>query len=159
LADSGQAVDITGHSLGGGLASAAAGASGASATTFNAAGLNPTTVARYGTAVDSAAAGPIQAYRVEGELLTGVQEQGLQSTAAVALAGGLVGGPMGAVVAGLAKVGLAAAMPNAVGTPHPLPGSGDPLARHGMDHVIPGIESQLNEDQQALSKVTGVVCP
>lgn len=41
-------VDFTGHSLGGGLASAAAEASGSSAMTFNAAGLNPGTSAVSG---------------------------------------------------------------------------------------------------------------
>lgn len=41
-------VSFTGHSLGGGLASAAAIASGKPANTFNAAGLHPKTVERYG---------------------------------------------------------------------------------------------------------------
>jgi hypothetical protein len=50
-------------------------------------------------------------------------------------------------------------MADAQGLTHDLPGSGNPLARHGMDHVIPGIESQLNDDQAVLSGVTGVVCP
>lgn len=59
-------VSFTGHSLGGGLASAAARATGRHATTFNAAGLHDDTV----TAPMSA---PIDAIRVKGEILTAIQ--------------------------------------------------------------------------------------
>lgn len=59
-------VSFTGHSLGGGLASAAARATGRHATTFNAAGLHAKTV----TAPMSA---PIDAVRVKGEILTAIQ--------------------------------------------------------------------------------------
>ena len=46
IGDSGQAsgVHMTGHSLGGGMASAASSASGSNGTTFNSAGLNSSTV-------------------------------------------------------------------------------------------------------------------
>ncbi|HYC56897.1 MAG TPA: hypothetical protein VEL28_18335 [Candidatus Binatia bacterium] len=59
-------VSFTGHSLGGGLASAAARATGRPATTFNAAGLHDKTV----TAPKAA---PIDAVRVKGEILTAAQ--------------------------------------------------------------------------------------
>lgn len=60
-------VSFVGHSLGGGLASAAARATGLPAVTFNSAGLHPSTVR---SPVMSA---PIEAVRVRGEILTAVQ--------------------------------------------------------------------------------------
>lgn len=75
---SGGSVQFVGHSLGGGLASAAqggsGGANGAPASTYNAAGLNEKTVARYageGAAADSS---KINAIRIKGEVLTATQE-------------------------------------------------------------------------------------
>lgn len=64
---SGAKVRYTGHSLGGGLASAAAKAAGADATTFNAAGLNAQTV------LEPRSGGHIDAVYVRGDLLTSVQ--------------------------------------------------------------------------------------
>lgn len=122
LAKSGADVDIVGHSLGGGMASAASRTSGLAATTFNSAGLNPLTVARYG---GTPVASDIQAYRVEGEVLTAAQEK---------------------------SHGL---MPTAVGEPHILPGQGGSIAKHGMDKVIDGIEQQKTEDQTTILKAIG----
>lgn len=154
LDEMGSDVEITGHSLGGGMASAASRASGVPATTFNAAGLNPATVARYGGIPQES---NITAYQVDGEVLTGLQEQGLKGTLAAAGAGFLAGGPLGAVLGGLAKIGLSAGMDDAVGDRRPLPSSGgNPVARHGMDQVISGIESQKSEDQAKLAKATGI---
>lgn len=120
LARSGADAEIDGHSLGGGLASAASSTSGLSATTFNAAGLNPATVAKYGgTPVTS----DIQAYRVDGEILTGLQENRF----------------------------LKGAMPQAVGAPHTVPGTGwNPVGRHGMGQMIDGIEQQKQQDQATI---------
>lgn len=143
-------VEITGHSLGGGMASAAARASGRPATTFNAAGLHDNTVQRYGGTVHLPDPENIQAYRVNGEILTGVQEHGLMGTAATIAAGFALGGPWGAVVAAAAKIGLASAMPNAVGTPHVVDGSWDPIQRHFMSQIIAGIEKQKDEDQATI---------
>ncbi|MGH9381944.1 MAG: Mbeg1-like protein [Thermoanaerobaculia bacterium] len=71
---------ITGHSLGGGLASVAALDTDTAAVTFNAAGLHDTTIRALGydpTAARAAAeAGLIRRYAVDGEALTGAQEQG-----------------------------------------------------------------------------------
>lgn len=68
--------EITGHSLGGGLATAASAVTGAEATTFNSAGLHDATAQRYVEAqggrvfeVDSR----INAYQVEGDILTELQ--------------------------------------------------------------------------------------
>lgn len=79
LAASGAKVQIAGHSLGGGLASAAQGASGLPCSTYNAAGLHPETVRRY-LGPDQAAPGDpsaINAIRVRGEVLTATQEEGV----------------------------------------------------------------------------------
>ena len=75
ILDTGRQVDITGHSLGGGLASAASKASSMTATTFNAAGLHYDTVEKYG--VPKALQGAdelITRYRITGEILTYAQE-------------------------------------------------------------------------------------
>lgn len=143
-------VEITGHSLGGGMASAASRASGKPATTFNAAGLHENTVARYGGTVHEPATENIQAYRVNGEVLTGVQEHGVYGTAAAIALGFKVGGPWGAIIAAAAKIALASAMPNAVGTPHVVDGSWDPVQRHFMSQAIAGIEKQKDEDQATI---------
>lgn len=76
LAESGANVRIVGHSLGGGLASAAQGGSGLYASTYNAAGLHPNTVARYSQDREhtQAEAEKIAAIRIEGEVLTKTQE-------------------------------------------------------------------------------------
>ncbi|WP_232101923.1 hypothetical protein [Burkholderia cenocepacia] len=69
-------------------------------------------------------ASDIQAYRVEGEILTKVQE------------------------------GSHGMMPTAVGTPHILPGTGGAVARHGMNQVIDGIEAQKTADQATIVQET-----
>jgi len=142
-------IEITGHSLGGGMASAASVASGKVATTFNAAGLHPNTVGRYGGTPQSS---PVQAYRVAGEMLTGIQEPGLKTYGAAAA----IGGPVG--VAAVAALDVKA--PKALGVQHVLPATAmDPVRRHFMRDVIAGIEKQKEEDQATLSKATGVTCP
>ncbi|KYF89819.1 hypothetical protein BE17_49155 [Sorangium cellulosum] len=144
----GSSVDYTGHSLGGGLASAAATAAGAQGWTFNAAGLNAGTVTRYGGTERPT---DIAAYQVQDEALTGLQEQGWKGTAAAFAAGGLWGA--------LAKIGLSALAPDAVGTRHQLPASSlDPYNRHLMPDVLKGIERQKQEDQRKIAEKTGKVC-
>ena len=71
-------VHIVGHSLGGGLASAAQGGSGLTASTYNAAGLHPATVASYSTDTQhmAAEADKITAIHLRGEVLTKTQESG-----------------------------------------------------------------------------------
>jgi hypothetical protein len=84
---------IVGHSLGGGLASAAQGGSGLTASTYNAAGLHPETVARYSRNLDHMAAEPakITAIRINGEVLTTTQESLLGSKGLSLLANKAVG--------------------------------------------------------------------
>jgi hypothetical protein len=63
-------IDLAGHSLGGSLCSAASVASGKDCWSFNAAGLHPQTVERYGGTTQLST---INAYHVKGEILTSVQ--------------------------------------------------------------------------------------
>ena len=93
LAESGVRIRIVGHSLGGGLASAAQGGSGLDASTYNAAGLHPNTVARYSQDREhvQAEAERIAAYRIEGEILTKTQESLWGSNGLSAVSHGAVG--------------------------------------------------------------------
>ena len=69
----GATFSLTGHSLGGGLASAGSIVHNIPASTFNAAGLNPTTVARHGRKVSSGK-GLIKAFYIKGEILSWFQD-------------------------------------------------------------------------------------
>lgn len=125
-------VTITGHSLGGGLASAAALASGRDATTFNAAGLSGATIDRA-EAIRGATDAPapeIAAFYVRGEILSAVQDGGDR------VLGAIFGGPLGGVLADA---------PEAYGDRMPLDAvrpqgqhwyQDNPVARHGMDWVL-----------------------
>ena len=136
LADNAGKIDIAGHSLGGGLASAAGMASGKATWTFNAAGLNSGTVTKYGGELigDGSA---ISAFRVNGEILTKTQEisfSDLQDanfdTSLFAL-----------------KTGVSNMFPDAIGKSHALTGGiGNMLDKHGMSQVIDCIEAQKDED-------------
>ena len=68
--------EIAGHSLGGGMASAASAVTGARATTFNAAGLHPDTAARFGKENGLPTFNPqqtVHTYQTSGEVLNDVQ--------------------------------------------------------------------------------------
>lgn len=75
----GDEVVMTGHSLGGGLAAAAAVATDIPAVTFNAAGVHDKTMARIGLDPDAAAQeaenGLIRRYAVKNEIITELQER------------------------------------------------------------------------------------
>lgn len=73
-------VSFTGHSLGGGMASAAAAATGMPASTFNAAGLHPNTV---GGSLPRPPA-PVDAYYSPTDILNGVQDNGASVLADIA---------------------------------------------------------------------------
>ena len=155
LGDVGADVEMTGHSLGGGMASAAAGASGSNATTFNAAGLHDSTIKKCeGTPHES----QINAYRVQGEILTGIQEQSVGGDVVAGVLGAAVF-PVGAVTGVVAKRILSALLPDAKGTPIELPGHGlNPIDRHGMNQVLPSMEHQAAADQFVLEQATGQTC-
>jgi hypothetical protein len=70
-------VEFTGHSLGGGLASAASAVTGVNTVTFNSAGLHANTAARFlsnSNAVPFDTNRTVQPYQVNGEILTTLQE-------------------------------------------------------------------------------------
>ena len=120
----GATVSFTGHSLGGGLASAASAASGAPAHSFNAAGLHPATAERYvGNQVDPSSL-PVRSYYVQGDALSvsqdntglpdaagdrralapGVPHHWTDAAGGVAgrIGGGLLGGGLGGIAGGAA---------------------------------------------------------
>ncbi|MCA7011672.1 PAAR domain-containing protein [Dickeya dadantii] len=147
---------IVGHSLGGGLASAAVSATKLPGYTFNAAGLHANTVAK---GADMATTNSlIKTQAVDGEILTMVQSYGKAAVPGLlAGAGALVGGSVGAAIGGVAGVAalLSGGLPKAAGEMMPLPASGgSPLARHGMDQVIAGIEKEKKDD---IGKITGAL--
>jgi hypothetical protein len=145
-------IHIVGHSLGGGLASAAQGSSGLTASTYNAAGLHPATVARFFHDDQLLAADPakITAIRIKGEVLTKTQES-----------------PIG-------SWGLAFLANRAVGTKRDLAPSHDEqylnqlkkdkkvdhneaydTYLHGMDEVIDSMENQKKRDEVVLKTCVG----
>lgn len=109
---SGQPVSFVGHSLGGGLAATASGASGLPAQTFNAAGLSSATLDRLGFENPSL----VKATHVQGDILNGLQDntpiadafgtrRSIPPAANLALMdmlGGLIGSLIGGVVGGIA---------------------------------------------------------
>ena len=130
-------IDIAGHSLGGGMASAASLSSGKPAWTFNAAGLNSGTVERYGAKIIGST-NNIQAYRVQGELLTKIQEGNTIDDVIKA---------RGDITSLIYKEELSMAIPDAAGIKHTLPGgAGTMLDRHGIDQAIQCIEDQKDDD-------------
>ncbi|KAB7648270.1 PAAR domain-containing protein [Polymorphobacter fuscus] len=146
-------VAFTGHSLGGGLASAAAAATGRPATTFNAAGLSARTVGKY-----PAVAAPVTSYNVPGELLSAVQDnRALVLTGLQALAGAVhpsLGGLVGGWILGR-ELGDSPILPQAYGERRTLPLAPpagkttlqqmNPVDRHGMDWVTEGIKADQRD--------------
>jgi hypothetical protein len=132
-------VTMTGHSLGGGLASAAAVAAGRPAATFNAAGLHENTIQRANTIRNNEGVrgvADVSAFYVRGEILSALQDGGDR------VAGGLIGRALAGPLGGFA--GAFTDAPEAYGNRIAL----DPVrpqgtawyqdhtvARHGMDWV------------------------
>ena len=154
--------EVTGHSLGGGLASFASVTTGAPATIFNAAGLHPKTARRVGADL-SDADGLIESYHVEGELLTSLQSvPGARealgkrynlpmptSMSEIVGKGASKGGAIGGAVAGPKGVLLGGAMGGLVSA------GKESYNRHGIEHAVNGIETQKKEDMQAVHSPGG----
>lgn len=137
LARSEASVTVTGHSLGGGLAAAAALSSGREGDTFNAAGLSDRTI-DTARAMNRAGGGAgrdvaVQAYNVPGEILTHLQD------GADRVLGGILFGVPGALLLDA---------PSAYGTRHVLPDAvpdgkswfaeHSRIDRHMIDWVVAG---------------------
>jgi len=142
-----------GHSLAGGLASAATAVTGVKGYTYNAAGLHSDTASRKGGMSNEATTKLIQTRAVEGEVLTGAQGHGNTvlsglGTGGGAIAGGLVGAGLGYLLSKALPE-----LPQAVGEMKTLPSvnGGNPVTRHGMEQVIDGIEAQKQDDIKTLS--------
>ncbi|AYH05895.1 DUF4150 domain-containing protein [Pectobacterium parmentieri] len=148
-------IDCTGHSLGGGMASACSRASGRSGWTYNSAGLNSKTVEKYGGLGKTPNKENINAYRVKGEVLTAIQEPGfwggLAAIGATTYAGTKMGGIYGGIGGALLGGALVTLTASSVGTRHEMDGGkGDPITRHGMDQVLPCIENEKEHDELIL---------
>jgi Protein of unknown function (DUF2974) len=152
-ASTGGNVSFTGHSLGGGLASAAAGVTGRPATTFNAAGLNADTVSNYPPTSPN-----VDAYYVPGEVLSGVQDNRKLLLGGLTMGAGAINPVLGRAVSLAVLQGEirgAPILPPAYGTRHALPvapPSGktliqryNPVDKHGMDWVSNGIKTKQRQ--------------
>ena len=146
-------VSFTGHSLGGGLASAAAVITDQPAVTFNAAGLNANTVGGY-----PAAPPPVDAYFVPGEMLSALQDNRVAVLSGLAGGASLLSPALGGALSGFLLAAEASAsplLPPAFGSRHALPVSppdgktlvqrNNPIDKHGMDWVQNGIKAKQKE--------------
>jgi len=150
------AVQFTGHSLGGGMASAASAVSGAPATVFNPAGLHANTVKGFVDPTGMKVA-PVTAYYVDGEVLHAVNDLPIapdtvgrsvklrpaKSTTWGDIGAGGLGGAVGGLVGSIpgALFGAAGAYRLARG-----------VRLHGMDAVRPslaGAAEQVRDQQKA----------
>jgi uncharacterized Zn-binding protein involved in type VI secretion len=150
----GDNLSMTGHSLGGGLAATGSLATGVPADTFNAAGVHGWTMDRYGLD-GSQANNLINAYNVDGEVLTGLQESTWAPDAigvnhnlpAVDAAGnprpsGRVESNQGGILGWLRKP---------IDGARSLAGQGqEAVTRHGIDIAINGLEAQKQADMATI---------
>lgn len=151
LASHTASIHIVGHSLGGGLASAAQGGSGLTASTYNAAGLHPNTVARY-SHLKQVVSDPdkITAIRVKGEVVTKIQEDVIGSSGLSLLANNAVGRKRDLEPCHdedhleELKVEGKVDQKEAFGT-----------YLHGMDEVIESLESSKRADEATLRRCLG----
>jgi hypothetical protein len=146
-------VSFAGHSLGGGLASAAAHISKKNATTFNSAGLNQDTVDIYPKVTSN-----VDAYYVPGEVLSGTQDNRKMVLGGLTAVAHAINPILGRVVSAVVLQGEireAPVFPRAYGVRHPLPvvapsgkvdnGILSTVDKHGMDWVINGIKTKQRQ--------------
>lgn len=152
-------VEIAGHSLGGGLSSAASKAGDFPAITFNSAGLHKKTVARYGVPeVMQGSDDNITRYRIDGELLTFLQED-------IPLVSRLAPDAIGNTTHTMPKpksltaaaVGTSAALGLGLGAGGALAGFAgvkgkEKLDLHGMDMMREAIEERKVSDLHSLAQ-------
>ena len=140
---------IVGHSLGGGLASAAQGGSGLTASTYNSAGLHPATVARYSQDAQHMAAETkkITAINVKGEVLTKTQESLWGSNGLSLLANDAVG-----IKRDMAPSHDEASFEKLKAQKKTDTTDTYDTYLHGMDEVIDSTEKSKASDEAALKK-------
>ncbi len=146
----GSNLEIAGHSLGGGLASAAAGVTGLKTSTFNSAGLHPNTVERQGGSIETANKNVTSRY-VKGEILTMAQLYGEIPLKGVTFAAvNALFGPIWGSMAALFVPNI----PNAVGNPTPIEPilPGNTANKHKMEHVIAAIEGEKEKDKATIEQ-------
>lgn len=140
-------VEFTGHSLGGGLASAAAASTDLPATTFNAAGLNPVTMQGSLNESFAQATSKITAYHVAGEVLNAVQSHPFIALGMVPV--------LGPFLAAIKLIRGNKLLPPAAGQHYVLPADPptgttglakySPIDRHKMPWVQNGIRAKQRE--------------
>jgi len=136
----GSDLELAGHSLGGGLASAGAGVTGLKTSTYNSAGLHPNTVEREGGTLERANEN-VTSRHVRGEILTGLQQNG--NTALM-----LLTRDKPYLWPFLPEVAEAA---GDLSTLEPVL-EGSTVEKHGMDHVIAAIEGEKKQDQTFMER-------
>lgn len=146
---SGQSVELTGHSKGGGQAAAGSAASGLPATTFNAAGVHPRTLdrAEVSDAEREAAQSNIRAYHNERDPLNQAQDNRGTVLGGIALA---ALGPVGILgAAAVAALGADGALPQAMGRRIPVPAASTQghglLEGHSMNAMIQALNEQVTD--------------
>ncbi len=154
--------DTTGHSLGGGLASAASAMTGAKGTTFNAAGLHNSTTAREGLSDAARAANMknVDAYYNSADPLNFAQDNRGMLPAVLGGVGGMLGGGLGKAIGALGGAGLLAsgALPQAYGNRIELPSKDGLLGnlnvgkQHSMDNIINQLKDKQKQDLENLKK-------
>lgn len=144
---SGESVELTGHSKGGGQAATASAASGLPATTFNAAGVHCRTLERAGVTTEQLQATNtnIKAYSNERDPLNGAQDNRLKVLGAVGAVAAYLGGVFGAGVGALTADG---ALPPALGKRIVVPPTRDQgmglLEGHSMETLVRAMDEQID---------------
>jgi hypothetical protein len=132
-------MEMTGHSKGGGQAAAASAATGAPATTFNAAGVHPRTLQRAGAteAQKEAAKTNVRAYNNAADPLNAAQDH------RGAVLGTIAAATNPLVIAALAVDG---ALPQALGERVEVPAATgqSKLGGHSMDNLVKAMNEQLD---------------
>jgi len=144
MSASGESMEITGHSKGGGQAAAASAATGEQATTFNGAGVHHRTLDRAGVpqASRDAAADNIRAYSNPNDPLNGAQDNRGTILTLLGAGAGNINPFAGLFVAWLAYDG---ALPPALGTRIETPLARDQKSGMGAGHSINTMVTAMDE--------------
>lgn len=163
MSSSGQSIEFTGHSKGGGQAAAASAISGTPATTFNSAGVHHETLRREGMSDEqiSAANEQVNAYNNERDPLSFAQDNRELVVGGMGVSGGLLSklGPVGAALGtGLQILAdyalLTGGVPRAMGARYTVPAHRDqsmnPLDGHSQAEMILALEEQQDANLNAV---------